>query len=93
MKSDKEIITIEMDSSEFNSYHQLNNQPGEELKLWAAVGLFQAGKVSLSKAASIAGLSRINFENFLTENNIPISNITISDLEKDIRLIHSASKG
>ena len=89
METTKETITLVLDSKELKSFHQSNKQVGDELKLWAAVGLFRAGKVSVEKAASIAGIHRFDFENFLADNNIPISNMTAEDLENDIKLIRS----
>ena len=82
-----QTITIELSQNDLNSFHDAEKQPDEEIKLWAAVGLFQTGKVSIGKAASIAGLSRFDFENFLADNNIPISNLTAEDIEKEYQLL------
>lgn len=49
-----------------------------------AIQLYRKQKVTLGKAAQIAGLSRLAFENLLAENNTPISNLGIKDLLSDV---------
>ncbi|OQX73810.1 MAG: hypothetical protein B6D64_13490 [Bacteroidetes bacterium 4484_276] len=38
----------------------------------------------MGKAAQVSGLSRLQFETSLSENEIPISNLTIDDVISDI---------
>jgi len=61
----------------------------KEIKLWAAIALYQFNKLSLAKAASLAGLHRYDFEKILSDRKIPISNLTAEDAEKDINLLDS----
>ena len=49
-----------------------------------AIRLFTTNKLKIRKSAQIAGLSRLEFEKILAENEIPISNISIEDVNSDI---------
>ena len=53
--------------------------------IFTAIRYFQDKKLTLGKAATMVGLSRYEFENILAENNIPISNLDIEDVEGDIK--------
>ncbi|MDR1904809.1 MAG: UPF0175 family protein, partial [Treponema sp.] len=59
----------------------------KELKLYLAINLYQKALISIGKAAEISGLSRADFEIFLSDNKIPISNLTIADVMADIEKI------
>jgi len=68
----------------------LNETPqefGEELKRWAAVSMYYFGKISLARAASLAGYHRYDFENLLARLNIPISLLDEADAEKELALL------
>jgi predicted HTH domain antitoxin len=56
----------------------------EDLKLYLAINLYQKALISIGKAAQISGMNRGDFEIFLSENQIPISNLTIADVMADI---------
>lgn len=57
----------------------------DHLKLALAFMLYQQEKLTLGKAAQLAGLSRYEFELALSKNKIPISNLSIDDIESDIQ--------
>ena len=68
----------------------LNETPqefGEELKRWAAISMYYFGKISLARAASLAGQHRYDFENLLARLNIPISLLDEADAEKELALL------
>jgi predicted HTH domain antitoxin len=60
---------------------------GEDLKLYLAINLYQKSLISIGKAAQISGMDRGGFEMFLSENQIPVSNLTIADVMADIEKI------
>jgi len=69
----------------------LNKSPKEfsgEIMLWAAISLYEHGKLSLARAANLAGLHRYDFETVLSKLNIPISNLTIDDIDNDLLKIN-----
>lgn len=49
--------------------------------------MYMFDKISLSRAATLAGLHRYDFEKLLTKLNIPISKLTSEDAEKELELI------
>jgi len=63
----------------------------EDIRLDVAISLYQREKVSLGKAAEIAGMNRWEFQKELAERKIPL-NYSISDLEKDFQTILNMGK-
>lgn len=58
-----------------------------ELKLYLAMMLYKEGKLSLSQAAKIAGLTLSDFIYELGKHKIGFTNITEEELEKELRRI------
>ncbi|MBA2680474.1 MAG: UPF0175 family protein [Ktedonobacteraceae bacterium] len=54
-----------------------------ELTLELAVALFQQKKISLGKAAEVAGMSHVEFQHILAERNI-VLHYDLADLDEDI---------
>jgi len=67
------------------------NQTKEELvarmKLCTAVNLYNSLKLSLEQAAEFAGMSKWEFEDFLSSNKIPISLIDTDDFDRELEII------
>ncbi len=55
-----------------------------EARIEFACRLFQAGKITLPVASRIAGLSRVELEEALSQRNIPAYRITLEDYEQDM---------
>lgn len=55
----------------------------KDMKISYAMRLYQLQKLTIGKAAQLAGLSRFEFENILAENQIPISNLNIEEILHD----------
>ncbi|WP_366938962.1 UPF0175 family protein, partial [Thermococcus sp.] len=64
----------------------LGPEPERELILLATIELYREGRVSLGKAAQLAGLSVREFLYELRRRGIPI-NYTREEAEEDVRLI------
>ena len=76
-----------MESTTPNSFLDfLGPEPERELILLAAIELYRERKVSLGKAAQLAGLGVREFLYELKKRGIPI-NYTREEAEEDIRLI------
>lgn len=64
------------------------NETEQELKDYfqarIAMLLFQERKLTLGKAIQLSNLSRYEFEQLLTQNNIPISNTTVEEVFDDL---------
>ena len=56
----------------------------EKKSLSLAVKCYQLSMLSIGKAAELAGMSRVNFETYLSENKIPVSNLDYSDVSGDL---------
>ncbi|MCX6921850.1 MAG: UPF0175 family protein [Verrucomicrobia bacterium] len=62
--------------------------PGEieqQIRLMAALKMFELGKLSSGKAAELAGLSRIGFFEACARYKVSVFNYTADELEAEIR--------
>ena len=55
-----------------------------EAQILFAIKLFEAEKLSLGKAAEVAGLSYRTFFELLTKYGVPITTMTAEDIEQEI---------
>lgn len=70
----------------------LNESPEElskEITLSAAMWLYITERLSLAKAASLAGYHRYDFETHLSKNKVPISLLSADDVFRDAKKIQS----
>jgi predicted HTH domain antitoxin len=63
-----------------------------ELKLEIAILLYEKDKISLRKAAKMAGLSWIDFSEILCVRNIPTVRMTDEDFKTEISTVNSLLK-
>ena len=56
-----------------------------EIRIAAAVKLFELGKLSSGRAAELAGLSRVSFLQILGDYRVSIFNLTLEELEQDMQ--------
>lgn len=80
-------LHIPIQSDIFLSLNQTPDEFGGELKLWAAISMYYFGKISLSRAASLAGYHRYDFENLLARMNVPISLLDATDAAKEVEFL------
>lgn len=67
--------------------HALNRTPGEmerDVKLYAALMLYQLGKLSSGMAAQVAGIPRVEFLHLCGEYGISVFQYTPEELEADL---------
>ena len=57
----------------------------ENLKLSAAIEMFKSGKVTLGKAAEIAGMNMISFKEILKDRGIQVEIVVDSEQELDMK--------
>jgi predicted HTH domain antitoxin len=55
-----------------------------EARLMLAIKLYEAGRVSLGKAAEIAGYSKRAFIELLSQQQIPVVNYSPEELEREV---------
>jgi hypothetical protein len=80
----EEILTIRLP----NEIRQMLNRTPEEmsrdLRTYTALMLFRLGKLSSGAAAMMAGIPRVMFFDLCTEYDIPVSQITPDELEREM---------
>jgi predicted HTH domain antitoxin len=80
---EKQTINIDFPSDILLALNETEDELKQRIKIELAVRLYKLQKLTIGKAAQLAGLSRLQFEKMLSENEIPISNLTIDDVIKD----------
>jgi len=78
-------ITIDFPSDILLALNETEAELKQRIKTSLAMRLYKLQKLTLGKAAQLSGLSRFDFETLLSENEIPISNLTINDVMDDIK--------
>lgn len=58
----------------------------DEAKLLLAAKLYEVGKLSLGKAANLAGYSKSTFIELISKMGVPVVNYPADDLEQEIAL-------
>lgn len=77
-------ITVDFPADILLALNETEAELKENIKTSLAMRLYRLQKLTIGKAAQLSGLSRFEFETLLSENEIPISNLTISDVMDDI---------
>jgi predicted HTH domain antitoxin len=80
-------VDVEITEDLLSVFKVTRENAGKELKKLAAVALYQMRKISIGRAAAIAGMNRGEFEDYLAEHGVPISNITPQQLNEDIAFL------
>lgn len=57
----------------------------QKIRMFAALGLYQAGEVSVGAASELAGLDRYEFLEFCKREGVVLRTQTIEDLENDVK--------
>lgn len=80
-----QTISIDFPSDILLALNETEAELKQRIKTSLAMRLYRLQKLTIGKAAQLSGLSRFEFETLLSENEIPISNLTISDVMDDIK--------
>ncbi len=59
-----------------------------EAKFLLAAKMYELGKVSSGQAAKFCGMERVGFLLALSQSGIPASNLSVEDLEDELRFAH-----
>lgn len=57
----------------------------QKIRMFAALGLYQSGEVSVGAASELAGLDRYEFLEFCKREGVVLRTQTIEDLENDMK--------
>jgi len=78
-----QTISVELPSDILLTLNESETELKQHIKISLAIQLYLKQKLTIGKAAQVAGLSRFEFETTLSENNIPISNLDYNDILGD----------
>lgn len=79
-----QLITIDIPSDLLLALNETETEFKQGIKISLAIRLYRLQKLTIGKAAQLCGLSKFQFETVLSENDVPISNLSITDVLKDI---------
>jgi len=79
-----QAITVDFPSDILLALNANENELKHDIKMSLAIRLYILQKLTIGKAAQIAGLSRLDFETALSDYGVPISNLTIDDVLNDV---------
>lgn len=80
-----QTISIDFPSDILLALNETEAELKQRIKTSLAMWLYKLQKLTIGKAAQVSGLSRFEFETLLSENEIPISNLTIADVLDDCK--------
>jgi predicted HTH domain antitoxin len=78
-----QTISIDFPSDILLALNETEAELKQRIKTSLAMRLYKLQKLTIGKAAQLSGLSRFEFETLLSENEIPISNLTLEDVLDD----------
>ena len=84
-------MQITLDIPEQFGLNQTKSEVGKTLKRYAALALFQSGKLSAGAAAELAGLDRYSFMSECKKHNIPTVNYSAEDLQAELAELSKVS--
>ncbi len=79
-----QTISIDFPMDILLAINESEKELKSRIKITLAIQLFKLEKLTIGKASQLSGLSRLEFENELSKNNISISNLSEEDILMDI---------
>ncbi len=80
----EETLTVYIPSEIRQMLNRTREELSRDLRLYSALLLFQQGKLSSGAAAEMAGVPRVLFLDLCAEYGIPVSQITVEDLRREV---------
>ena len=79
-----ETLTVEIPETIRHALQRTPDQMARDMRLYTALMLFHEGKLSSGAAAELAGVPRVLFFDLCAEHEIPVSQITPKELEREL---------
>lgn len=79
-----EPITLQIPDHVRSSLNRTPEELARDVRLYAALMLYQLGKLSAGAAAEMAAVPKVLFLDLCAEYDIPVSQITPDELEREI---------
>jgi predicted HTH domain antitoxin len=87
MKMPDKTLSISIPDTILIALNETEQELGNDMKVYTAMWLYIKGKLTIGKAAKLAGKDRYSFELLLAENKIPISFLIEDDIENDVKIL------
>ncbi len=78
-------VQIECPDEVLISLKETPDEFSREIRMAAAAKLFELGKLSSGRAAELAGISCISFLQALGRYGVPVFDMTLEDLKRDVK--------
>lgn len=85
-------ITINLPSEIVDLVDDSINDIQHEINRYFAIKYYIQSKITIGKAAELAGMDKVNFEIYLSKNKIPISLLSYDDIQNDLKKISALKK-
>jgi len=83
-------VTIEVPDEAFAALHRSPQELGRDMRLAAAMVWYTQGRISHEKAASFAGISRLDLIDALAAAKLPAFHVDVDELMEEVELAHQA---
>ena len=80
----QEVLTVSIPGEIRQMLNRTTEELARDMRLYAALMLFQLGKLSSGAAAEMAGVPRVMFLDLCAEYDIPVSQVTSDDLHREL---------
>ncbi|KXB09289.1 hypothetical protein AKJ60_00535 [candidate division MSBL1 archaeon SCGC-AAA385M11] len=81
-------ITMDLPETALSTFNASPDDFARQMRIAAAVKWYELGKVTQSKGAEIAGLSRAEFIDALSEAKVSVLQITPEQLREELRNVY-----
>ena len=82
----EEVLTIHIPGEIRQMLNRTPEELSRDMRLYTALMLFRTGKLSSGAAAEMAGVPRVMFLDLCAEYDIPVSQVTVDDLRRELAL-------
>ena len=78
-----QTISVDFPSDLLLALNESKNELIQDIKIALAIRLYSQQKLTIGKAAQVAGVSRFEFETLLADHKVPISDLTFEEVLSD----------